>query len=206
MIVRPEFLPTVVIVAVMLCWFTFAGIFLFRKKSAPARESKRESGSLFGVALQGLAFAILWAVRRQAFTPPLRRAGRPFEIAIAIVTVALAVVSIWLVMSAVRTLGKEWSVTARLLEGHKLATKGPYRLVRHPIYTAMFGMLLATGLAISHWTALVVAVFVFAIGTWTRIRSEERLLREAFGPQFEAYTRSVPAVVPRLSGFTTKTI
>jgi len=191
-----EFLPTIVFVAVMLCWFTFAGTLLFRKP-IPARESERESGSLFGLALQGLAFAVLGAVRRQSFTPPFR-VSRPFEIAIAIVTVALAVVSIWLAMTAVRTLGKEWSVTARLLEGHKLATKGPYRFVRHPIYTAVFGMLLATGLAISHWPALVIAVFVCAIGTWMRIRSEEKLLRGAFGPEFEAYARSVPALMPRL--------
>ena len=104
-------------------------------------------------------------------------------------------------MTAVRTLGKEWSVTARLVEGHKLITGGPYQLVRNPIYTAMFGMLLATGLAISHWAAIIVAVIVFAIGTRMRIRSEERLLRGAFGAEFESYAHRVPAVVPRLFNF-----
>ena len=83
---------------------------------------------------------------------------------------------------------------------------GPYRFVRNPIYTAMFGMLLATGLAISHWAALIGAGLVFAIGTRMRIRSEEKLLRESFGPEFEAYARSVPALVPRLSGFTTRSL
>jgi protein-S-isoprenylcysteine O-methyltransferase Ste14 len=104
-------------------------------------------------------------------------------------------------MVAVRTLGKEWSIAARLVEGHRLITAGPYQLVRNPIYTAMFGMLLATGLAISHWAALIMAVFVFAIGTRMRIRSEERLLRSAFGAEFESYTQRVPAVVPRFFSF-----
>jgi len=195
-----EFWPTTVFVAVMLCWFTFAGIFLFRKKPPAPPESKRESRSLFGVALQGLGYAIVWSVRRPIFSPPFK-VSRPFEIALAAITIGIAVASIWLVMTAIRTLGKEWSVTARLVEGHKLVTAGPYQLVRNPIYTAMFGMLLATGLAISHWIALIAAAIVFAIGTRTRILSEERLLRGAFGPEFESYAHRVPAVLPRLFNF-----
>jgi protein-S-isoprenylcysteine O-methyltransferase Ste14 len=99
---------------------------------------------------------------------------------------------------AVKTLGKEWSLTARLVEGHQLATSGPYAFVRHPIYTGMLGMLVSTGLAISHWAALLVALVIFFIGTTIRVRSEEKLLREAFGEQFETYARSVRAIVPGL--------
>ena len=99
-------------------------------------------------------------------------------------------------MSAVRVLGKEWSVTARLVEGHKLATRGPYRFMRHPIYTGMLGMLLATGLAISNWFSLLAAIVIFLIGTIIRVRSEERLLREEFGSQFEDYARRVAALLP----------
>jgi protein-S-isoprenylcysteine O-methyltransferase Ste14 len=62
----------------------------------------------------------------------------------------------------------------------------------------MFGMLPATGLAISHWIGLLMPVVVFAVGTAIRVRSEEKLLREAFGEEFEAYTRKVSAVVPFL--------
>ena len=59
-------------------------------------------------------------------------------------------------------------------------------------------MLLATGLAISHWIGLLIAIVVFAVGTAIRVRSEEKLLREAFGEEFEAYARKVPAVMPFL--------
>jgi protein-S-isoprenylcysteine O-methyltransferase Ste14 len=62
----------------------------------------------------------------------------------------------------------------------------------------MFGMLLATGLAISHWIGLVIAIIIFAVGTAVRVHSEEKLLRETFGEEFEAYARRVPAVVPLL--------
>jgi protein-S-isoprenylcysteine O-methyltransferase Ste14 len=89
-------------------------------------------------------------------------------------------------------------LAARVLEGHNLITSGPYNIVRNPIYTGMFGMLLATGLAISHWIGLVIAIIIFALGTAVRVHSEEKLLREAFGEDFEAYARRVPAVVPLL--------
>jgi protein-S-isoprenylcysteine O-methyltransferase Ste14 len=62
----------------------------------------------------------------------------------------------------------------------------------------MLGMLLATGLAISHWLAVLAALLVFIIGTVIRVRSEEKLLREAFGQEFDNYSRSVPAIVPGL--------
>jgi len=96
----------------------------------------------------------------------------------------------------VRTLGKQWALAARLVEGHKLITVGPYAYVRNPIYTGMLGILIATGLAMEHWIALIAAIVFFAVGTVIRVRSEEKLLRGAFGEEFEEYARRVPAVLP----------
>jgi len=192
-----EFLPTLVFAVVMLCWFVFAGIFLFRQKPPSAPDQKRDRGSIVGVALQGLSYGLIWGVRREMFTPFV--SGSKFmEITVGAIAIAAAVGSVLLVTAAVKTLGKEWSVTARLVEGHKLATSGPYAFVRHPIYTGMLGMLLATGLAISHWMALLAALAIFLIGTLIRIRREEKLLREAFGQEFDDYSRRVPAIVPGL--------
>lgn len=197
MTVTFDFLPTIVFVIVMLCWCTFAGVFLFRKKPPTPPDKKREPGSLLGVAFQGISFAVVWGVRRQWFTP-IVSAGKPVTIAASLLAVVAAIGSVWLVTAAVKTLGKEWSLTARLVEGHKLATTGPYAHVRHPIYTGMLGMLLSTGLAASHWAAILIALPIFFAGTIIRVRSEERLLREAFGDQFENYSRRVPAIVPGL--------
>ena len=83
-----------------------------------------------------------------------------------------------------------------MVEGHKLVTQGPYSVVRNPIYTGMLGMLLATGLAVSHWIGLLIALAVFSIGTAIRVRTEAALLRETFGEEFENYARKVPAVIP----------
>lgn len=195
MIFSWQFIPTLVFVLVLLCWFAFAAVFFLRKQPRAAPEQKRERGSILGVVLQMVAYAVVWSLRRQPFSP-IASFSRSVEIVVAILTVMTAVVSVGIVMGAVRTLGKEWSITARLLEGHRLATQGPYRFVRHPIYTGMLGMLLATGLAFSNRWAIVAAIVVFFAGTIIRVRIEEKLLRERFGQEFEVYAQRVPAMLP----------
>jgi protein-S-isoprenylcysteine O-methyltransferase Ste14 len=199
MMLHLEFWPTLTFGVVMASWFVFATVFLvfLRRKPPSAPDSKRERTSIIGIALQGLSYAIVWSIHRPGFTP-IAPLGKPFEIAVAVLAMAGAIGSVWFVATAVRTLGKQWSLAARVLEGHKLITAGPYNVVRNPIYTGMFGMLLATGLAVSHWIGLIIGVVVFMLGTAVRVRSEEKLLREMFGEQFEAYARKVPAVVPFL--------
>jgi protein-S-isoprenylcysteine O-methyltransferase Ste14 len=192
-----EFLPTLVFILVMCSWIAFVGIFVFRKQPASAPDRKKDRGSILGVALQGLSYAIVWSLHRPVFSS-FFPTSKTVETVFAVVTVTIAFGSVWIVMAAVQELGKEWSLTARVVEGHELATLGPYRFVRHPIYSGMLGMLLATGLAISRWSNLVVALVIFFSGTIIRVRSEERLLREQFGPEFEVYTQRVPAMLPGL--------
>jgi protein-S-isoprenylcysteine O-methyltransferase Ste14 len=194
-----EFWPTLTFAVVMLSWFAFVVVFVsfIGRKPPSAPDSKRERTSIIGIALQGVSYAVVWTWRRPAFTPIIS-SSKIAEAALAVLTMALAIGSVWFVSAAVRTLGEQWSLAARVLEGHKLITSGPYSVVRNPIYTGMFGMLLATGLAISQWIGLLIAVVVFAIGTAVRVRSEEKLLRGAFGEEFETYARRVPAIVPFL--------
>ena len=147
--------------------------------------------------LQVVAYLIVWSfpLLRRQFPPPASGSA-VVEWGLPALTVAVAVVSTWLVNASARRLGKQWALTASLVEGHTLIQDGPYRFVRNPIYTGMFGMLVATGLAAGRWLPLLVAIVLFIPGTCIRIRSEERLLREAFGSEFEAYARKVPALIP----------
>ncbi len=193
-------LTFVAFLLVLLCWFGFGATFFvfLRRQPAPtgAPDRRRDVRSRAGVALQGVSYVLVWAMSRRF--RPLVASSKSLDAALLILAVMLAVISVWLVTAAVRRLGREWSLTARLVEGHRLVTEGPYALVRHPIYTAMAALLLATGLTYSRLPALTVALAVFAVGTLVRVRSEERLLRAEFGAEFDAYARRVPAVVPGL--------
>jgi protein-S-isoprenylcysteine O-methyltransferase Ste14 len=111
---------------------------------------------------------------------------------------ALTVASIWLILAAIRLLGKQWNVRAIVVEKHQLVTTGPYAFVRHPVYTGMFGLMVATGIANSTWYSLLLAIGFAFVGTLMRIRQEEELLRETFGADFDAYRKKVPAFLPWL--------
>lgn len=152
---------------------------------------------MIGLLLQSAAYFVVWFHPMQPHHYlPVRSGSQAAQWALAALTVAIAIASVWLVNSAARRLGKQWALAARLVEGHLLIQDGPYRFVRNPIYTGMLGMLLATGLVVAKWVPLVLAIVLFIVGTWIRIRSEERLLRHAFGAEFEAYARKVPALIP----------
>ncbi|HET8946776.1 MAG TPA: isoprenylcysteine carboxylmethyltransferase family protein [Candidatus Polarisedimenticolia bacterium] len=183
---------------VFLGWLLLGVILLLRPRGEKGPERRRDRASLAGMVLQGVSFGIVWGIQPAridagAWPGALDAASvlRTFGVA------SLLVASLLLARAAVRTLGKQWSITARVLESHRLVTEGPYRFVRHPIYTAMLGMLLATGVALSRWEATLVAIPLYAVGTLVRIRAEERLLRETFGAEYEAYIRRVGAFVPR---------
>ncbi len=188
-------LPIIVVVSVMVCWFAFGAVLLFRKRREEVVDAQRDRASDYGLILQVVSYAVVWTIRRETFTA-MASSSEALNWLLSAITIILAGSSVWIIIAAVRTLGKEWSVRARLIEDHQLATTGPYCLVRHPIYTGMLGMLLATGIAISRWPALIVAVVIFLIGTIIRMRSEERLLRDAFGAEFDNYSRRVSAILP----------
>jgi protein-S-isoprenylcysteine O-methyltransferase Ste14 len=197
MTARFMFLEVAVRVTMTLCWLTLGIALLLRRRAPDAPERTRNQASMIGLGLQSVATAMTFLMRRQRFTPFLPL-GAPTEVVLAVATIALGVGSAWVTLAAIRTLGKQWSLAARLVEGHTLVTEGPFRVVRHPIYTAMFGMLLANGVAVSYTGALLPAIIVYWIGAAIRIRREEKLLRQAFGQEFEAHARRVPAVFPRL--------
>lgn len=181
----------------IVCWWWFGLTFWLRKHPSRAREAKRDLTSYLGLALQAAGYFIVWysPMRRRQISPII---SGPEWLGwfLAIFTLAIGASSAWLVIAAARRLGKQWALAARLVEDHALIEDGPYRFVRNPIYTGMFGMLLATGLAVSSWLPLLAASLLFALGTYIRIRIEERLLRSAFGSRFDDYARRVPALIP----------
>jgi protein-S-isoprenylcysteine O-methyltransferase Ste14 len=176
-------------------YLAFGAIFLFMRQRSRGQTRKADRTSVIAIFIQACAFAIAWMIARKPFTPFLPVDWRA-QYVVAALTVVLALASLIFVAAAVRTLGKQWSLQARVLEHHELIRHGPYRIVRHPIYTGMFGMLVAGSLACGHWVGLLIASLVYCIGTIIRIRSEEKLLREQFGSAYQEYARQVPAFIP----------
>ncbi|PYM03177.1 MAG: hypothetical protein DMF19_00390 [Verrucomicrobia bacterium] len=176
-------------------YLAFGAIFLFMRKRSRGKTRKADRSSGIAIFIQAFAFAIAWMIARKPFTPFLPVDWRAQYIVAAMIVV-LVLASLIFIAAAVRTLGQQWSLQARVLEHHKLIQGGPYRIVRHPIYAGMFGMLVTGSLAYGHWIGLLIGSLVYCIGTIIRIRSEEKLLREQFGSAYEEYARKVPAFIP----------
>ena len=183
-------------VLVIALWILFGSVFLLRKKPEATIDGAKAPRSYVGLVLQGVGFGPVWFVRRMPMFSEYFSGQHVANIVLQVLAVAVAAFSVWFAMSAIRELGKQWSLQARLVEGHKLITSGVYQTVRHPIYTAMLGMLVATGIVHSTWLPTVVGVVIFIVGTKIRTTSEERLLSDAFGSEFSKWKAKVPGLIP----------
>jgi protein-S-isoprenylcysteine O-methyltransferase Ste14 len=94
-------------------------------------------------------------------------------------------------------LGRNWSGVVQLKQDHELIEAGPYRHVRHPIYSGLLLAFLGTALMIGEWRALL-ALAIIALSFWRKLRLEERWLGEYFGDAYADYMRRVKALVPGL--------
>jgi protein-S-isoprenylcysteine O-methyltransferase Ste14 len=94
------------------------------------------------------------------------------------------------------TLGRLWSGWVSKKDGHRIVDKGPYAIVRHPIYTGIIIAAFATAAIKGTFFALVGAA-VMTLGFWIKARLEERFLRAELGAKdYDAYRRRVPMLVP----------
>ena len=82
-----------------------------------------------------------------------------------------------------------------LKQDHELIRSGPYRWVRHPIYTGLLLAVLGSAIALGEWRGLIALALVTA-AFLRKIAIEERFLTEQFGGVYAHYSRKVPSLVP----------
>jgi len=174
-----------ILVAGWLIWM--APFFLIQANRPKAQRLDRRAR--WGIAITAVGFALLWQGRFWEMQLPFWR------LAPAIVFLLLGSLLSW---TATRALGRQWRMDAGLNADHQLVTAGPYRLIRHPIYTSMLCMMLATGLIMTPFWLLGVALACGIAGTEIRVRIEDGLLESRFGPLFDAYKNRVAAYLPLL--------
>ena len=102
------------------------------------------------------------------------------------------------------SLGKNFSTTLHLRQGHLLVTTGPYHWVRHPMYTALFLLGVGFLLLTANWAVGVPLIVALPILVAVRIGSEEALMIEQFGDEYRAYMQQTGRFLPRLARSTVK--
>ncbi len=154
--------------------------------------AKKSSLSRWGVFIQMLGFVSTGFGKVVLALP----AASPLALGEAAAVAALMLLALGLFTAAARAMGANWSIVARMREGHELVTGGVFAHLRHPIYTAMGCFLIAMAIAFGHEFGLIAGLPLFALGTFIRIREEERLLRGEFGAAYDDYAGRVKRFLP----------
>lgn len=111
--------------------------------------------------------------------------------------VATALGGFALLQWAQNTLGKNWSDTPRMIREQSLVTSGPYRFIRHPIYTAFLLILGSTLLISANWLIGLAWISMTILEVASRIGFEERLMLEYFGDQYLEYSKKTGRLLPK---------
>jgi protein-S-isoprenylcysteine O-methyltransferase Ste14 len=177
-------------------WFVIRHPFMRRsRKTAVARSFQgRLEWILLAVAAVGLfILPIFYVVTRLP-----ERFDRPFEPIAAWLGVALLAAALWLFWRSHADLGRNWSASLKVREGHALVTGGVYREIRHPMYLSFLLLGLAQLLLLPNWLAggagLLGAFLLFAL----RVRHEEQMMLDRFGAEYRGYMARTKRIIPRL--------
>jgi len=177
-------------------WATFLVVWLvsaFKTKPVEHREgvSSRLSYTVFVIAAFYLVFGK--EVRPPWLRIHLFQPNRLSEV----LGIALTAAGIGFAFWARFYLGSNWSGTVTVKVGHQLVRTGPYRFVRHPIYTGMIVALLGTALQKAQVRGLI-AVLLCYTGFKIKSKIEERAMTSTFGAEYAEYSRTTGAIVPKL--------
>jgi protein-S-isoprenylcysteine O-methyltransferase Ste14 len=178
--------------AMWLAWLVYWTVAALNTKPARWRES---IGSRASHVIPLVAAAVLLAA--PGWLPPVlstrfEPAGELFPALGAVIVAAGLGFAVW----ARAHLGRNWSGIITVKEHHALVRTGPYRIVRHPIYTGLLFALVGTAMAIGQWRGLLALAFAL-IGFLWKISVEEKRMRENF-PEYAEYRRQTAALIPLL--------
>ncbi|HNU68245.1 MAG TPA: isoprenylcysteine carboxylmethyltransferase family protein [Myxococcota bacterium] len=159
-------------------------------------KTRYEPGYL--LALRDIVFGAFVATGvAYPFYPPFVAA---FDVALPdwlrYVAVAFAAGGLVLLASTHRALGEYWSAGLELKDSHRLISNGPYRYVRHPMYTAVFLFFGAVAVTTANWLIIGPAMAIILVLS-VRIRFEEAMMLDRFGETYSAYAANTGALVPR---------
>lgn len=175
------------------CWITFLVVWVIHARRVKAVAEKQ--GPLSALAHRipvGLGW---WMLAYPRWPAPMNWLIVSHTALILALGTAVCIYGLAFTIWARRTLAGNWSSDVTFKQGHELVRTGPYRLVRHPIYTGLLIMSLGTAIVVGQlhcWLSIPVSLF----GFWIKLSQEERLLLRHFPGEYPAYQKQVKALLP----------
>jgi protein-S-isoprenylcysteine O-methyltransferase Ste14 len=181
---------------VLACWVVFLAFWAI---NAFATKRTVQAQPLAARLTHSIpVFVGAWLLLKGSTDPsPLEDRVLPHSAAVAAVGFAVTALGLSLAIWARATLGRNWSGRVTFKDGHELIRHGPYRYVRHPIYSAILTMFLGSAIAIGRLGGLIGLPLVL-LGVWLKLTQEEALMSEHFPAEYASYRSQVKALVPGL--------
>jgi protein-S-isoprenylcysteine O-methyltransferase Ste14 len=178
--------------AMWAAWIVYWIVAARDVKPTSWRESKG-ANALHGIPL---VLCLLLLVVPRRLPAALTQRLVPPSLALTLLGIALVAAGLLFAVWARVCLGRNWSGRVEVKEGHALVRDGPYRAVRHPIYSGLLLALAGTACAIGAWRGVLAFLCALA-GILLRVRAEEARMRATF-PEYEEYRRHSWALLPPL--------
>jgi len=148
--------------------------------------------------------AVLWLAAIATFaylvTPWLDGFRLPFPPWLRWTGAVISLIGVVLFVWAHRALGRFWSPMLEIQPDHRLVTTGPYRHVRHPMYSTFFVICIGLSITSANWIVAVTWFGGFAVILRHRIPDEERMMIDEFGDEYREYMRHTGRLIPRMRG------
>ncbi|MGB6876234.1 MAG: isoprenylcysteine carboxylmethyltransferase family protein [Candidatus Acidiferrales bacterium] len=176
-------------------WVAFALYWLISARKVK-RAKQRESRLAFWLRAGVLVVVFEFLFSRWGHIGWLGARFVPDTRVVVAIGLAIEILGIALAIWARNCLGTNWSGAVTLKEGHELISAGPYKRIRHPIYTGIALGLAGTAIVVGEWRAVVAFGAIF-IAHFIKARKEEAWLAREFGPVFEAHRAHTGMFLPK---------
>ncbi|HVO87980.1 MAG TPA: isoprenylcysteine carboxylmethyltransferase family protein [Casimicrobiaceae bacterium] len=180
-----------IVIAMWIAW-----VFYWWYAAHNAKTAQRQESTLSRAAhTLPLAFAG-WLLGAQHV--PIEALNEPiFEphLTLEAIGAVLTALGLAFAVRARNYLGPNWSAAVTIKQDHSLVRTGPYRYVRHPIYTGLLLAVLGSAMVRNEWRG-VLSLAIAAAALWRKLRLEERWLVETFGEAYQSYREEVRALIP----------
>jgi protein-S-isoprenylcysteine O-methyltransferase Ste14 len=164
-----------------------------QEKMSEQRVTSQEKTLLGLLSLGGLIVPIIYAA-----TNWLDFANYPLPAWASWLGVLLSAGALFVFWRAHADLGLNWSPTLEIREKHELITRGIYGVIRHPMYASQWLLVIAQPLLLHNWIAGFLNLLVFIPFYLLRVKAEEQMMLDSFGPQYREYVKKTGGVLPKI--------
>ena len=156
-------------------------------------KNTADSALFVAVCISGFVIPLFYV-----FSPLLSFADYSIPLWVGVTGVIVLIFGDWVFWRSHKDLGGNWSPTLEIRENHRLVTEGIYQHIRHPMYSAIFLLMVAQAMILPNYVAGFSGIIPFAALYFLRVRKEERMMAGEFGEEYAQYCQRTGRLLPRL--------